>query len=106
LDTTVTRGHLLVKVEQRKLRNFNQFETVDDVIAILKEQFSTRKLYMKYDVEKREVMINEYNPDRTLMVVTDPNYKGVGDIIIYGLSDKYIEIDLEVIETLGPGYYK
>jgi hypothetical protein len=93
----------LVKVEQRKLRNFNQFETVDDVIAILKEQFSTRKLYMKYDVEKREVMINEYNPDRTLMVVTDPNYKGTGDIIIYGLSDKYIEIDLEVLKQWAPG---
>lgn len=96
----------MVKVEQRKLRNFNQFETVDDVIGILKEQFTSRKLYMKYDVDKREVMINEYNPDRTLMVVTDPNYRGTGDIIIYGLSDKYIEIDLEVLETLGPGYYK
>ncbi len=96
----------MVKVEQRKLRNFNPFGTVDDVIAILKEQFSTRKLYMKYDVDKCEVMINEYNQDGTLMIVTDPNYRGTGDIIIYGLSDKYIEIDLEVLDTMGPGYYK
>jgi hypothetical protein len=40
------------------------------------------------------------------MVVTDPNYKHSGDIIIYGLSDKYIEIDLEVLDQIGPGYYK
>ncbi|MBP9042290.1 MAG: hypothetical protein BWY23_00836 [Spirochaetes bacterium ADurb.Bin218] len=96
----------MLKVEQRKLRNFNQFQTIEDVLRLLKEQFSTRKLYIKYDVDKREVMINEYNPDNTLMVVTDPNYKHSGDIIIYGLSDKYIEIDLEVLDQIGPGYYK
>ena len=41
-----------------------------------------------------------------MMLVTDPNYKNDGSgIIIYGLSDKYLEIDLEVIEERGPGYY-
>lgn len=96
----------MVRVEQRKSRNFNPFETVDDVIKILKEQFSSRKLYIKYDVEKREAMINEFNPDRTLMVVTDPNYRAGEDLIIYGLSDKYIEVDLEILDTMGPGYFK
>ncbi len=93
-------------MEQRKNRNFNTFQTVDDVIAILKEQFSTRKLYVKFDVDKHEAMINEYNADKTLMIVTDPNYKTDKNLIIYGLSDKYIEIDLNVIEELGPGYFK
>lgn len=96
----------MLKVEQRKNRNFNTFQTVDDVIAILKEQFSTRKLYVKFDVDKHEAMINEYNADKTLMIVTDPNYKTDKNLIIYGLSDKYIEIDLNVIEELGPGYFK
>ncbi|HQO39700.1 MAG TPA: DUF1577 domain-containing protein [Spirochaetota bacterium] len=96
----------MLKTEQRKARTFNSFETVADVIRILRDQFSTRKLYIKYDVDKHEVMINEYNQDNTLMIVTDPNYRSDGNIIIYGLSDKYIEVDLEVIQDMGPGYYK
>lgn len=96
----------MLKVEQRKNRDFNTFQTIDDVINILKEQFTTRKLYVKYDVDKHEAMINEYNPDKTLMIVTDPNYKTDKNLTIYGLSDKYIEVDLNVIEELGPGYFK
>jgi len=96
----------LLKVEQRKNRDFNTFQTIDDVINILKEQFSTRKLYIKFDIDKHEVMINEYNKDNTLMIVTDPNYKTDRNLTIYGLSDKYIEVDLSVIEELGPGYFK
>ncbi len=96
----------MLRTEQRKARTFNSFGTVGDVIQILREQFSNRKLYVKYDVEKRDVLINEYNQDNTLMIVTDPGYKSDGSIIIYGLSDKYIEIDLEVIQEMGPGYFK
>jgi len=96
----------LLKVEQRKNRDFNTFQTIDDVINILKEQFSTRKLYIKFDIEKHEAMINEYNPDKTLMIVTDPNYKTDKILTIYGLSDKYIEVDLNVIDEMGPGYFK
>lgn len=96
----------MLKTEQRTNRNFNSFQTVNDVIGILREQFNTRKLYIKYDVEKREVLINEYNADNTLMIVTDPYYKADGNIVIYGLSDKYIEVDLQILEELGPGYFK
>jgi len=98
--------HDLLKTEQRSVRNFNAFQTVNDVIQILKDQFTTRKLYIKYDVEKREVLINEYNADNTLMIVTDPYYKPDGNLIIYGLSDKYVEVDLQVLDELGPGYFK
>jgi len=96
----------LFKIEQRKPREFNSFEAVEDVINLLKEQFSTRKLYVKYDVEKAEASINEYNEDNTLMVVLDPNYQAEKKFVIYGLSDKYVEIDLEIVEDCGPGYYK
>ena len=96
----------MLKTKERTNRNFNSFQTINDVVGILREQFNTRKLYIKYDVEKREVLINEYNPDNTLMIVTDPYYKPDGNIVIYGLSDKYIEVDLQIIEELGPGYFK
>ena len=97
---------VLIEVKQRRNRDFEAFKTVDDVINILKSQFSNRKLYIKYAVEKTEVIINEYLDDKSLMVVTDAQYKPEGDIIIYGLSDKFIEIDLEVLENITSGYYK
>jgi hypothetical protein len=96
----------LIQVNQRKNRDFQEFESVDDVIDLLKSQFTNRKLYVKYAVEKTEIAINEYLPDGTLMLVTDPNYRNDGSIImIYGLSDKYLEIDLEIVDERGPGYY-
>jgi hypothetical protein len=102
----IVRGSALIQINQRKNRDFQEFENVEDVINILKSQFTNRKLYIKYAIDKTEILINEYLPDNTLMMVADPNYKNEGEgIIIYGLSDKYVEIDLEVIEERGPGYY-
>jgi len=96
----------VIQINQRKNRDFQEFEDVEEVANILKSQFTNRRLYIKYAVDKTEITINEYNADGTVMVVTDPNYKNEGDtIIIYGLSDKYIEVDLEIIEERGPGYY-
>jgi hypothetical protein len=96
----------VIQVTQRKHRDFQEFETLEDVVNILKSQFTNRKLYIKYAIDKTEITINEYLPDGTMMLVTDPNYKNEdSSIIIYGLSDKYIEIDLDVLEERGPGYY-
>jgi len=96
----------LFKIEQRKNRDFNSFNTIDDVINILKEQFSSRKLYVKNGVDKNEIFINEYNEDNTLMIAADQTFNPEKNLIIYGLSDKYIEVDLEVVEDYGPGYFK
>lgn len=95
----------MINVVQRKNREFEQFRTIDDVIAILKSQFDNRKLFIKYSVDRESIAINEYLDDNTLMVITSPGYVNDGNIIIFGLSDKYIEIDLEVIEAKGPGYF-
>jgi len=96
----------LIQINQRKSRDFQEFESLDDVLNILKSQFTNRKLYVKYAIDKTEIIINEYCDDGTVMLVTDPNYKNDGTtIIIYGLSDKYVEIDLDVIEERGPGYF-
>lgn len=92
------------KINQRIQRNFDSFKTIDDVINILKSQFAERRLYIKFSVEKSEVNINEYLEDGTVMLVTEPGYQHDGSLTIYGLSDKFIEIDFEVIEERGPGY--
>lgn len=92
-------------IKQRKARTFESFKTASDVFEVLKTQFATRKLYVKYAQDKTEITINEYLDDKTIMVVTDPTYEHDGRIIVYGLSDKYIEVDLQVLEERGPGYY-
>jgi hypothetical protein len=97
----------LVKVTQRKNREFREINSEEDILNILKSKFSSRKLYIKYAIEKTEVTINEYLSDGTLMLVTDANYTSEGRTLgIYGLSDKYIEFDLEILEERGPGYYQ
>jgi len=95
----------LLKIQQRKQRDFDLIDDAGEVIDILKDEFANRKLYIRYAVQKTEVVINEYLPDQTLMVVTDPTFRPEGDISIYGLSDKYFEVDLQVVEERGPGYY-
>lgn len=96
----------MINVNQRKNRDYQEFESIEEVVDILKSQFVSRKLYVKYALTKTEATINEYLADGSLMVVTDSSYRNDGkDIIIYGLSDKYIEIDLEILEERGPGYY-
>lgn len=94
-----------MKVNQRKQRDFDTMETIEDVFGILKEQFRNRKLYVRYSVEKTEITINEFLDDHTVMVVTDPSYKTDKIISIYGLSEKYLEVDFEIVEERGPGYF-
>ncbi|HOO71895.1 MAG TPA: DUF1577 domain-containing protein [Spirochaetota bacterium] len=96
----------MIEIRQRKNREFESFKTVDDVINILKSQFTNRKLYIKYSVDKTEVTINEYLDDKSVMVVTDQDYKPEGNLVIYGLSDKYIEVDMDILDEITAGYYK
>lgn len=96
----------MLQIQQRKSRDFQEFESVEDILNLLRSQFSSRKLYIKYALEKTEANINEYLPDGTVMLVTDPDYRHEGDMItIYGLSDKYIEVDLRILDERGPGYF-
>jgi len=95
----------LVKVNQRKQREFHQFEEKEEIDQLLKDKFKNKKLFIRYSVEKTEAVINEFFDDGTMMIVTDPNYKADDVISMYSLSDKYIEVDFTVIEERGPGYY-
>ena len=97
---------VLVNFKQRKQRNFEDIKTAGDIIAFLKTNFKDKKLHIKYSLEKREAKINEYLEDNSVMIVTDPDYESDGMITVYGLLDKYFEIDLKVEELRGPGYFK
>ena len=102
----VARGRALVKINQRKSRDFQEIQSEEDILTMLKSKFSNRQLYIKYAIGKTEISINEFLSDNTLMLVTNAEYQNEGDtLIIYGLSEKYIEFDLEILEERGPGYF-
>jgi hypothetical protein len=97
----------LITIKQRKDRAFDTLESVGDVIELFRTKFKDRKLHLKYYINGTEVQINEYLDDKSIMIVTDPGVKPENDeLTIYGLLDKYIEIDLSVINVQGPGYFK
>lgn len=97
----------MLNIKQRKERGFDEIQSLDDVLEILKTQFKTRKLHLKYSVDRTEVQVNEILEDKNITIVTDTEYApGDDTIIIYGLLDKYLELDLGVVEVLGPGYFK
>lgn len=96
----------MVTYKERKPRSFQDIKTLDDILDFLKTQFTNNIFTIKYSIEKREAKINEILEDKCVMVVTDADYEPNGNIILYGLLDKYFEIDLKVEEARGPGYYK
>lgn len=95
----------MYKVNQRRTREFENLEDPSSVIEILQTQFQNKRLYVRYSVDKTEVVINEFFEDNTFMIVTDPNVDKDENLSVYGLSDKYLEVDLEFIEERGPGYF-
>ncbi len=98
---------LLLKDKQKSERDFEQFESLNDVLKLLQTKFRDRKLRLKYDLNGAEVSINEYRDDKSIMIVTDPDFKPTDNTLIaYGLLDKYIEIDLSIEEIRGPGYFR
>ncbi len=92
--------------KERKPRAFDDIRTLPDIIEMLKTQFHSKKLNIKYSIDRMEARINEYLEDNTVMLVTDQEYTPEDTITVYGLLDKYFEIDLKVVETRGPGYFR
>jgi len=95
-----------VSYKERKPRSFQDIKTLDDILDFLNTQYTNQTFTIKYSIEKRLAKINEILEDKSVMVVTDSDYEPDGNIILYGLLDKYFEIDLKVEETRGPGYFK
>ena len=89
---------------QRYKREFQSFKNVDELISFLKAKFQNIKLYVSHTSERFEVMINEYLDDKSILILTDETFPPVKNFSIYGLADKYIEIDLQTIEIRAPGY--
>ncbi len=95
-------------VELKKTdRKFETVGSVDKVLELLKGNIGNLTLHLKYDIEKTFVQISNILDDKSLEIVTDPNYHPVkSQIIVYGLLDKYFEIEMQVMETKGPGFFR
>jgi hypothetical protein len=100
----------VVKYKERKQRFFEEFKDEAEIYEYLRQNFGEQKrIKIKYDVENRELFINEFiDHNKHIIVVSDESYEPGSSnvIIIYGLLQKYFEIELEVLSVKGPGYFE
>jgi hypothetical protein len=99
----------VVSYKERKQRFFNELTNLDQLYTILKTKFHGKTFRIKYDVEMRDAQLNEFkDSEKEILVVTSEEYRPGSDnvMIISGLLEKYFEVELYVIETLSPGYFK
>ena len=92
-----------LKKSDRKLETI---DSIDNIIELLKANISKLTFHVKFDIKKTVVQISSIQEDKSIDVVTDPNFQPGNDkLTLYALLDKYIEIDLEIAETKGPGLF-
>jgi hypothetical protein len=84
--------------ENRKDRAFEELEPMDAAYNELKEKFVNKKLFLKEASEKIEVAITEFSNDNTIVIAMIPGLVLPNIITIYGLSNRYIEVYLELLE--------
>lgn len=95
--------------KERKQRFFSEITNKEQIYSILKVKFNQKSLKIKFDLDAREILFNEFNDsDHTIMVVTDENYipNAEGIIVVSALLEKYFEADLKILEKKTDGYFK
>jgi hypothetical protein len=96
--------------KERKQRFFEEIESIGEIYTLLKGFFTTSKhLKIKYDIDEREISISDCDDlTQHITIVTDENYTPGenGFFVIYGLVDKYIEAELQVVDNRGAGFYE
>jgi hypothetical protein len=95
-------------VELKKTnRKFETIDSFDNILELLKQNIANLILHVKYDIEKTVVKISNILNEKSIDIVTDPNFQPEKNILtVYGLLDKYFEIDFEIVETKGPGFFR
>ncbi len=97
----------MIEYKQRKKRFYEEMNE-EQLYDVLKTKFLNKTLKIKYDIEERDIQLNEMDDTtRRIMLVTDESYLPGTDnlIMVSGLVDKYFEVEFDVIENLGPGYF-
>lgn len=96
----------MLNLKHRKDRSYDIIESQKEALSYLKDHFTNRTLHIKFSLDKEEAKINEFLDDGSFMLVTNPDYLPEEKITLYGLVDRYVEIELNVDEIRGPGYFK
>ncbi len=95
-------------VELKKAdRKFETIDTSGKLFRELEENIKDLVLYIKYDIEKTIVQISQILDDKSIIIITNPSYLPEDNkMTVYGLLDKYFEINLNVVEIKGPGLFR
>jgi hypothetical protein len=90
-------------------KNDRKFETIEDqnqIFELIKNNYKKLSLYIKFETHKTTVQISQILDDNSIEIITDPDYMPDNKkIIVYGLLEKYIEIDFDIININGPGLF-
>ncbi|MDY6933050.1 MAG: DUF1577 domain-containing protein [Spirochaetota bacterium] len=96
-----------MEVKHRRERDFEDLNSYDNILELLGADFRNRDFHLKHTFDKSEVRITEILDDGSIMIVTDPDFMPEDkNITIYGLLDRYLELNLDLEEVRGPGYFK
>jgi hypothetical protein len=95
-------------VELKKTdRKYEIIDISEKLIQDLKINIKDLMLYIKFDTEKTVVQISQVNDDKSITVITNPGFIPEDNkMSVYGLLDKYFEMDLYVDEIKGPGLFR
>lgn len=91
----------------RKQRIFDDPLSSEDSLKFAKNNLVNTELHLKNVLDKVNFKIIEFLDDNSIMLATDSDFMpNSNKVIIYGLIDRYIEVEMDIEEIRGPGYLK
>lgn len=95
-----------MQVHERKTREFIGIEDLDEILELIKNRIGARTVFLKKSAERIPATVSDCQPDHTLKLKTEEDFDPDGKALtFYALLDRYIEIDLEILEQLDAGLY-
>ena len=96
----------LIQRRQRKFDKFSDETQMREVLDLIKSKSKTVKFYTSGVKGRTAVEINEFLPNNNILIVTDTSFVPDEKLTIYGLVNKYTELDLSIQETKTSGYFQ
>ncbi|NLV66125.1 MAG: DUF1577 domain-containing protein [Spirochaetes bacterium] len=95
-----------MQVNERKSRQLEVIDDPDEISSLIMTRLASRNKFIKNPFEKIQVSIREYKPDKTLDLITGPEFVPEGNSVsIYALLESFIEINLDILEKIDDGMF-
>ena len=93
-----------MQVHEYKPREFSAVEDNAEILELVKTRIASKTIYIKNLSERIPASIRDCQPDKTLKIITEDSFKPSGQkITVYALLDRYIEIELAIMQEIDRG---